>query len=162
MWPVWPVHGHTLVGAAVAWFIRTPRKNISEMTYFVLVGHKTSINNFGTGRNKPCLGREWGPHLIQSRLGRGLPPYQVASWCIQPFGHNRNGPKIRGLCCFLGEGSWVPSSTCGLDQGPSWCQVASRSIQPFGHNRHGPKIGEEGAGSPSNTVAWAKAYLHTK
>jgi len=38
----------------------------------------------------------------------------------------------------------------------------------FGHNRHGPKIGwgvpfflgGGAAGSPSNKVAWAKAYLH--
>jgi len=29
-----------------------------------------------------------GPHLIQCRLGRGLPAYHVASWSIQPFGHN--------------------------------------------------------------------------
>ena len=32
--------------------------------------------------------RELGPHLTQCRLGRGLPPYQVASWSTQPFGHN--------------------------------------------------------------------------
>jgi len=38
-----------------------------------------------------------------------------------------------------------------------------------GHNRHGPKRGGccapfagGAAGSPSSTVAWAKAYLHTK
>ena len=30
-----------------------------------------------------------GPHLAQCRLGRGLPPYQVASLSTQPFGHNR-------------------------------------------------------------------------
>jgi len=35
---------------------------------------------------------EVGPHLTQCRLGRGLSPYQVASWSIQPFGHNRHGP----------------------------------------------------------------------
>jgi len=29
-------------------------------------------------------------------LGRGLPSYQVGSWSIQPFGHNRHGPKIGG------------------------------------------------------------------
>jgi len=29
-----------------------------------------------------------GPHLTQSRLGRGLPLYQLASLSIQPFGHN--------------------------------------------------------------------------
>jgi len=27
-------------------------------------------------------------------VGRGLPPYQVASSSTQPFGHNRRGPKI--------------------------------------------------------------------
>jgi len=29
----------------------------------------------------------WGklsPHLTQRRLGRGRPPYQVASWSLQP------------------------------------------------------------------------------
>ena len=29
-----------------------------------------------------------GPHLTQCSLGRRLPPYQVASRSIQPFGHN--------------------------------------------------------------------------
>jgi len=29
------------------------------------------------------------PHLTHCRLGRGLPLYQVASWSMQPFGHNR-------------------------------------------------------------------------
>jgi len=48
-----------------------------------------------------------GPHLPQCGLGRGLPPYQVASWSIQPFGHNRYGQKIGG-CAPLREGSWVP------------------------------------------------------
>jgi len=34
--------------------------------------------------------------LTQSGLGWGLSPCQVASWSIQPFGHNKHGPKIRG------------------------------------------------------------------
>jgi len=35
---------------------------------------------FGGGGSAPLLGRgERGPHLTQSRLGRGLPPYQVTS-----------------------------------------------------------------------------------
>jgi len=29
-----------------------------------------------------------GPYVAQCGLGRGLPPYQVTSWSIQPFGHN--------------------------------------------------------------------------
>jgi len=41
-------------------------------------------------------------------------------------------------------------------------------MQPFGRNRYGPKIGGlypfegRGAGSPSNSVARAEPYLHTK
>jgi len=53
---------------------------------------------------------ELGPHLTQCDQGWGLPPYQVASWSIQPFGHNWHGPKI-GDCAPLGEGSWVASNT---------------------------------------------------
>jgi len=40
------------------------------------------------GQLSPFPWRELGPHLTQCRLGRGLPPYQMASWSIQPFGHN--------------------------------------------------------------------------
>jgi len=52
----------------------------------------------------PFLG-ELGPNLAQCGLGRDLPPYQVASWSIQPFSHNIYGPKIGRLCPF-GGGSW--------------------------------------------------------
>jgi len=31
---------------------------------------------------------ELGPHLTQCGRDRGLPPYQVASGSIQPFGHD--------------------------------------------------------------------------
>jgi len=52
-------------------------------------------------------GGELGYHLTQCRLGRGLTPYQVASWSIQLFGYNRYGPKIgRRFTPFLGRG-WV-------------------------------------------------------
>jgi len=37
---------------------------------------------------------ELGPRVTQCGLDRGLPSYQVASWPIQPFGHNRHGPKL--------------------------------------------------------------------
>jgi len=49
-----------------------------------------------------------GPHLTQRRLGQGLPPYQVVSWCIQTFGHNRHGPKMGGCAPFWVGVSWVP------------------------------------------------------
>jgi len=52
---------------------------------------------------------ELRPHLTQRRLGRRLPPYQVTSSSIQPFGHNRHGPKIGwGECALFSGGSWVP------------------------------------------------------
>jgi len=38
-------------------------------------------------------GGKLGPRLTQCGLGRGLLPYQVASSSIQPFDHNRHGPK---------------------------------------------------------------------
>jgi len=40
------------------------------------------------------MGGQLGPHLAQWGLGRSLPPCQVASWFIQPFGHDRHDPKI--------------------------------------------------------------------
>ena len=102
-------------------------------------------------------GGKLGPHLAQCRLGRGLPSYQVASCSIQPFGHNRHGPRTGGYAPF-GGGELSPHLTqCGLGRGLPPYQVASCSIQPFGHNRHGLKIGGcpfwgRGAVSPSNTV----------
>ena len=56
----------------------------------------------------PFLGGELGPHLTQCCLGWGLPPYQLASWSVQSFGHNAHGSKIRGAVP-LGEESWVPT-----------------------------------------------------
>jgi len=55
------------------------------------------------------LGR-LGPHLTQCGLGRGLPPYQVASWSIQPFGHNSHGPKL-GAVPLWGRGARFTSNT---------------------------------------------------
>jgi len=87
-------------------------------------------------------------------LRRGLPPYQVAYWSIQPFGHNRHGSKIGGSVLL----ERVPShlTQCRLNRGLLPYQVASWSIQPFGQNRHGLKIRGsallQGTGSPPNTM----------
>ena len=59
---------------------------------------------------------ELGPHLAQCDLGRGLPPCQVASWSIQPFGHNRHWPKSGDSARFSGTGAGSPSNSltqCG-------------------------------------------------
>jgi len=47
---------------------------------------------------------ELGPHLARCGLGRDLSPCQVASWSIQPSGHNRHGPKTGGRALFRGLG----------------------------------------------------------
>ena len=108
-----------------------------------------------------------GPHLTQCRLGRGLPPCQVPSWSIQPFGHNRHGPKICGGSAPLGRGELGPHLTqCGQGRGLPACQVSSWSIQPFGHNRHRAEnwgspfpFWGGGAWSPSSTsFGWGKGW----
>ena len=64
---------------------------------------------------------------------RPIPPYQAASWSIQPFGHNRHGSKIGGCCAPMGE--LGPHLTqYGQGRGLPPYQVACWSIQPFGHN----------------------------
>jgi len=45
--------------------------------------------------------REMGPRLVQCGLHRGLLLYQAASSSIQPFDHNRHGPKMGGSGCAL-------------------------------------------------------------
>jgi len=108
----------------------------------------------------PLGEEEQDPHLEQCGLGRDLPPCQVASWSLQPSGHNRHGTKIGGvLPPFWGGGAGSPSNTMSLGLRPtSPYQVASWSIQPFGDNRYGPKIvvsasfWGRGAGSPSNRM----------
>ena len=84
---------------------------------------------------------------------------------MQPFDHNRRGPKIRGLRPFLGRGLGPHLTQSRLGWGLPPCQVPVSSIQSFGHNKHGPKTGGwgGGTGSPSNTKSpCTEADLHTK
>jgi len=88
----------------------------------------------------PPFGRgELGPYLAQCGLGRGLPPYRVASWSMQPFGHSRLGPKMGSVPFWGGELGLRLTQRC-LGRGLPPYQVASWSIQPFWYNRYGPKI----------------------
>ena len=66
----------------------------------------------------------------------------MASWCIQPFGYNKNGPKIREGAPppFWGGELGLHLTQCHLGRGLPPYQVASWSTQPFGHNRHGPRF----------------------
>jgi len=62
-----------------------------------------------------------GPHLTLSRLGGGIPPYQVASRSMQPFDRNRYRPKIGGYAP-LGEGELGPHlPQCGQARGLHAC-----------------------------------------
>ena len=62
---------------------------------------------------------ELGPYVTEYGLGRGLPSYQVTSRSIPPFGNNRHGPKIGGLCPLLGMGAGSPSNTMSLGPRPT-------------------------------------------
>jgi len=91
------------------------------MSTFVCNNNKSSavaeMGDRGHSRHEPkrellfLFRGDLGPRLIQCGLGRGLLPYQVWSSSIQPFGHNKNGPKIGGSAPFLGRGAGSPSST---------------------------------------------------
>jgi len=64
-------------------------------------------------------------HLTHYRLGRGLLPYQAASWSIQRFGHSRHGPK-NGSVPLWGRESWVPI----------WHSVAALRIDLYSRSGH--------------------------
>jgi len=64
----------------------------------------TWAENWGAGL-RPLFGEEeLGLHLTQCCLGRSSPLYQMASWSMQPFVHNRHmGRKLGGSAPFLGR-----------------------------------------------------------
>ena len=67
----------------------------------------------------PFRGGELSPHITQCRLGRD----------IQPFGHNRYGPKIGGSDPFLGRGAGSPSNTVWPEPRPI-CMLSFILIHP--------------------------------
>ena len=97
--------------------------------------------------------------------GRGLSPYQVVSWSIQPFGHNRHGPKSgdgAAVSLSVGEGELGPHLTqCGLGRGLPPYQVASWCIQPFGHNTPTLQTDRQTAQTGQTTVLWHRANRFT-
>jgi len=111
----------------------------------------------GAGLLCPFPG-ELGPRLTQCGLSRDLLPYQVASSSIQPFGHNRHGPKTGGYAPF--RGASTPSNTTSL--GPRFTSVPSGIlIHPavwlqltWAENWVGAVLFFwQEAGSPSNTMS---------
>jgi len=90
----------------VAWEARPTSIPSGILVHPAVWPQQTLAENWG-GSSAPLREGELGPYLTQCRVGRGLPLYQVASWSMQPFGHNRRGPKIGWLRPFWG-GGWVP------------------------------------------------------
>jgi len=111
-------HGPKRGGAAVplSWRVGTPSNTMSpgpSSVYFPTKWYLHPYSHLATIH----INQNWGavpfsgqlrPHLTQCRLGWRLPPYQVASWSIQPFDHNRHGPEIGwGWVYLFSCGSWV-------------------------------------------------------
>jgi len=97
--------------------------------------------------------------LIQCGLCRGLLPYQVASSSIQPFGHNRHGPKIGWDGCAL-----FPGDSCvSIEHKIAWAEAYLHTIWHLSPSSRlattqWPKIGGcaplgRKDGSPSNTMS---------
>jgi len=110
---------------------------------------------------------ELGPDLTQCGLGRGLLPYQVASWSIQPFGHNRHGPKIGGCAPVLeGEAGslsntmwpgWRPTSMTSfiLIHPTVWSQTGR---QTDGRDRHDKLTDRQ---TTNGLIAYCRTNLFT-
>ena len=101
-----------------------------------------------------------GPRLIQCGLCRGLLPYQVTCSFIQPFGHNRHGPKIRwGGCVLFLELAGSPSNTKSPEPRPTsmptgtLVYTAVRPQRTMAENWAGCAPLGEGSWVPSNTMS---------
>jgi len=83
----------------------------------------------------PLLGGSCrGPYVTQCGLSRDLPPYQVASWSMKPFGHNTWAKIKWGVMCpppfFLGGEGEARSTYNNV----AWAEVYLRTkwhLNPF-------------------------------
>jgi len=115
-------------------------------------------------------GGELGPHLMQCRLDRGLPPYQ---WHLGPSSRLATidmGLKLGGSAPFLGRGTGSPSNTK-----VAWAKAYLHTkwhLNPCNHLTTTDRDRNLGALPPflrrrswvpmSHSVARAQAYLHAK
>jgi len=97
-------------------------------------------------------------------------PCQVPASSIQPFGHNKHGPKIWGLHpSFWGGGAGFPSNTKSPGHRPTSIPsgiVIYAAIWPqqiWAENWRAVPLWGRGSWVPiSHNVARAEAYLHAK
>jgi len=69
---------------------RRHQAHVNKSSAFAEMGDRDRakwVEKWGTGVPL-SVGGGLGPHLTQCIMGRGLPPYEVTAWFIQPFGHN--------------------------------------------------------------------------
>jgi len=124
----------------------------------------------------PWGGEELGPHFTQSRLGWGLPPCQVPSWSIQPFGYNKHGFIFWGGAPppFSESGGGSLSNTKSPGPRPTsipsgilihasiWSQqilAENWGLCPFGEGELGPHLTECGQGRGLPACQDAKFHL---
>ena len=121
---------------------------------------------------------ELGPYLIQCGLRRCVLSYQVASWSIQPFGHNTRGPKIGGctrtedyLCTKLHLNTSSRLATIymgrklppflGMDQDATWYEGRLRPRRHCVRREPGPPFQKGGHSSHqfSAHVLWSNSWM---
>jgi len=87
--------------------------------------------------------------------GPGIPPCQVAFYSIQPFGHNRHGPKVGAAVPLSGE-LGLHLTQCRLGRGsPPYTKWHLDPSGRLAKTDMGRKLGAVpliGGGSPSNTI----------
>jgi len=143
----------------------------SHQVHLTMLQNCSAVAEMGDRLATIYTGRKFGdcasyggkldPRVTQCGLSRGLPSYQVASWSIQPFGHNRHGPKIQAgsapFFTFWGGGAGSPSNTVSLGPRPTSLPSGVLIYPAIWPQQKWAKIGgvplwRGGAESPYNTV----------
>jgi len=122
---------HPLFGRGGAGYpsnIKSPGMRSTSIPSGILM-HPAVLPQYKWAPRSPLFGEGRGPHLTQSRLGRVLPPYQVASSSMQSYGRNRYGPKIGGSAPFGGGRAGSPSNTVWPGPRPT-CMPSFILIRP--------------------------------
>jgi len=96
---------------------------------------------------------ELNPHITQCGLGQGLYLYQMASWSIQLFGHNRRGPRYTDLRHSVSRKS---GEAAPLLYPFRW----GGAVSPFNIMSPGLRATSVPGGILINTVVWSQYNRH--
>jgi len=109
----WPLC-HVKITRRIIWLMPSARVPCSKAANIYIQDLSSSWDGRRTVWPQYTWAENWGAvpllggdvsHVTQCGLSRGLPSYQVASWSIQPFSHNKHWPKIVGCAPILGRGA---------------------------------------------------------